>query len=617
MRAFFTSIVLTFCLFPVYLLGQSIERVEPPNWWVGMQNEQLQILVYGENISKTTPRLSAYEGVTLDSIVRAESPNYLFLYLTISKQAQAGKLEFQFFAKEKRITSYSYQLKERASNSRERKGFSSEDAIYLLMPDRFANGNPANDSNPDMDEGVNRSAIHGRHGGDIQGIIEHIDYLKNLGITALWTTPVMEDNLPEASYHQYAISDYYKIDARFGTNQDYKRLSSTAKRHGIKLIMDVVTNHCSIAHWWLKDLPFKDWIHQFPKFTRSNYRINTWNDPYASQKDKRLNNKGWFDYTMPDLNQSSPHLLNYLTQVFIWWIEFADLGGLRIDTFPYNDITAMSQFNQRIMNEYPNFNIVGECWQRSPQEVSYWQENAENPDGYNSQLPSIMDFPLMDAMALAFNEKGGWETGMSRLYRLFGLDYAYPNTNNILVFLDNHDTERFSNTVGHSLSKMKLALSLICTVRGIPQIYSGTEIMMAGSKSVGDGDLRRDFPGGWNTDKKDAFKEAGRDSTQNAIFKHLQTLLKYRKKTPALQEGKTTHFVPENDVYVYFRYDQEKTIMICLNNNDTEMEISTERFSECMNNLVQGRDILSGELLSNLQHIKIPARSSLIIELQK
>lgn len=603
-------------LFPIFICAQSIERIEPPNWWVGMQNQELQLLIYGEKIGATTPKLSPYEGVTLRRVEKAESPNYLFLYLTISNSAKSGDIHIRFLRKNKLIISTNYTLRERKANSAKRQGFSSKDALYLLMPDRFANGNTENDSQPKMLEKADRKALHGRHGGDIQGIMQHLDYLQELGITALWTTPLLEDNLPEVSYHHYAISDYYKIDSRFGTNEDYKKLAYEAKRHGIKLIMDVVTNHCSTAHWWMQDLPFKDWVHQFPQFTRSNYRMSTWNDPYASKADKKLNAEGWFDHSMPDLNQSNPNLLTYFTQVFIWWIEYADLAGLRIDTFPYNDIHAMAKFNSSIIREYPNLNIVGECWQHSPQEVSYWQKEAKNADGYNSELPTIMDFPLVDAVSLALNESEGWSTGMARLYQIFGLDYIYPNPNNILVFLDNHDTERFATTIKENPRKMKLALTLITTIRGIPQIYYGTEIMMSGKKSVGDGDLRRDFPGGWETDTTNAFTQQGRDSTQNEIFYHLRTLLNYRKKTSALHTGKTLHFIPEEDVYVYFRYTQKQTIMICLNNNDTPKTIATSRFAERINGFSSGIEILSKQPITDLSHLQIPAKSSWVIELQ-
>lgn len=617
MKAFKRIVLFLICVMPFALFAQKIDRVEPPNWWVGMQNEELQLLIYGENIGETNVVLSAYKGVNLTRVEKAESPNYLFLYLQIKDSAQAGTLQLQFIKGKQVIATIAYALKKRKAKSAQRKGFSSADAIYLLMPDRFANGNPSNDSHPEMLEKINREALHGRHGGDIEGIIKHLDYLENLGITTLWTTPMLEDNLPEVSYHHYAISNYYKVDPRFGTNKDYKRLSEKAKKYGIKLVMDVVTNHCSTAHWWMQDLPFKNWVHQFPEFTRSNYRMSTLNDPHASQIDKKYNSEGWFDHTMPDLNQNNPLLINYITQVFIWWIEYADLGGLRIDTFPYNDIFAMAQFNQRIMTEYPNFNIVGECWQLSPQEVAYWQKNANNKDGYNSQLPSVMDFPLLDAITKAVNEGSGWSTGLSRIYQLFSLDYAYTDLNKLLIFLDNHDTERFATLIGENPDKMKLALTLIATIRGIPQIYYGTEVMMTGEKSIGDGDLRKDFPGGWEADAQNAFTKQGRDSIQNEVFQHLRKLLQYRKTATALQKGKMLHFIPENDVYVYFRYDDTQTIMMCLNNNETKQKIENKRFSECISAFSSAKSILTGEKITNLSQLEVPAKGSLILELQK
>lgn len=603
-------------LMGINLSVYSIARVEPPHWWVGMKNTELQLLVYGKNISKAKLNLN-YEGVSIKHTERVESPNYLFITLTIAKNTKAGTLDLIFEKENGTKENYKYQLKERKKNASKKEGFSSKDAMYLLMPDRFANGRTDNDSMEGMLEKVNRKALNGRHGGDIEGIIKHLDYLQEMGFTALWTTPVMEDNLPEVSYHHYAISDYYKIDARFGTNEDYRRLSAEAKKRGIKLIMDVVTNHCSTAHWWMKDLPTSDWIHQFPEFTRSNYRMSTLTDPHSSQIDKKINSEGWFDTTMADLNQKNPLVLNYFTQLFIWWIEYADLGGLRIDTFPYNDIYAMAKFNQRIMDEYPNFNIVGECWQHNPQEIAYWQKDARNHDGYNSQMPTVMDFPFTDAITLAVNEEAGWSSGLSRLYELFTMDYVYADLNNLLIFLDNHDTERFATLITQDTAKMNLALTALFTVRGIPQFYYGTELLMGGDKKLGDGDIRRDFPGGWEGDSRNAFTERGRTEKENKVFNHVKTLLNFRKNATALQTGKMLHYIPENDIYVYFRYDDSQRIMIVLNNNNEAKMIQNERFSEGLSGYTKARNVLTGRKIEIKTKMKVPAKGVLVLELLK
>lgn len=607
-------LIIIIMLMNIQLRANSIERIEPPYWWVGMKNTELQLLVYGKDISNAKLNID-YEGVDIKRIEKVDSPNYLFITLSIAKNTKAGELELVFKQKNSEEEVYKYQLKERKKNSSIREGFSSKDAMYLLMPDRFANGNTENDNVDGMLEKINREALNGRHGGDIEGIIKHLDYLQELGFTALWTTPVMEDNLPEVSYHHYAISNYYKVDARFGTNEDYRRLSAEAKKRGIKLIIDVVTNHCSTAHWWIKDLPTSDWIHQFPKFTRSNYRMSTLTDPHSSLIDKKLNSEGWFDITMADLNQKNPLVINYFTQLFIWWIEYADLGGLRIDTFPYNDIYAMATFNQRIMEEYPNFNIVGECWQHSPQEISYWQKDAQNYDGYNSQMPTVMDFPFTDAITLAVNEKSGWSSGLSRLYELFTLDYIYPNLNNLLIFLDNHDTERFATSVAQDTAKMNLALTALFTVRGIPQFYYGTELLMGGDKKLNDGDIRRDFPGGWKEDHRNAFTPEGRTKEENKVFNHVKTLLNFRKNATALQTGKMLHYIPENDIYVYFRYDENQRIMIVLNNNNETKMLQNERFSEGLSNYTKARNILTGKMMEIKTKMKVPAKGALVLEL--
>lgn len=592
-----------------------IRRVEPMNWWTGMKNPVLQLMVYGEGISAFRPEV-IYPGVSIDRTVTTVNPNYLFIYLTISPETRPGSFDIVFKDGKKVAGRYSYTLLQRREDSAEREGFDSSDAMYLLMPDRFANGDTTNDNRPDMAERRNRHHKNGRHGGDIQGIIDHLDYLQDLGITALWSTPLMEDNVPECSYHTYAISDYYRIDPRYGSNDDYRRLSAEARKRGIKLVMDVVTNHCGAAHWWMNDLPSPDWVHQFDEFTRSNYRIWTIQDPHASAIDRRLCTEGWFDVTMPDLNQSNPLLLDYFIQNCIWWIEYADLGGLRIDTYPYNDKEAMSRLCAAIMAEYPRFNIVGECWMHETIEVAYWQKGVQNPDGYVSELPCVMDFPLTDALCAFTHEKQDWSMGIMRPYVVCGKDYLYADSDNLLIFADNHDTERIWHILKNDIRKFKLVFTILATTRGIPQIYYGTEIMMSGEKQKGDGDIRRDFPGGWPTDKVNAFTTAGRTEQQNEVHGFMKKLLNWRKNNPVIHTGKLMHYVPEDECYVYFRYNGREKVMVVVNNADRDDKtLRLDRFAEMLDGVDRGTDVISGRKVELVDRLTIPAKTSMILEL--
>ncbi|MDR0983097.1 MAG: glycoside hydrolase family 13 protein [Culturomica sp.] len=617
MKKIFLLIAFISLSLSVFSAKFDLKRVEPTNWWTGMKHPELQMLLYGENISAYRPEIT-YPGVTIERIVTTVNPNYIFLYLNVSADTKAGSFDILFKDGKKTAGKHSYTLLERREGSAEREGFNSSDAMYLLMPDRFANGNPDNDSHPDVIEKVNRADKNGRHGGDIQGVIDHLDYISDLGFTALWSTPMMEDNVPTFSYHTYAISDYYKIDPRYGTNEDYKRLSAEARKRGIKLVMDVVTNHCGIAHWWMKDLPTPDWVHQFDQFTRSNYRIGTITDPYASNYDYELNEKGWFDHSMPDMNQSNPLVIDYFIYNTIWWIEYADLGGLRIDTYPYNDKFAMAYFCRYIMEEYPQFNIVGECWVHQPLECAYWQEGVKNSDGYVSYLPTVMDFPLTDALAPFAQGGTGWGGGIEGVYYVFSQDYSYYDPFKLLIFGDNHDTERLWTSLGNDVNKFKLVFTVLSTVRGIPQVYYGTEIRMGGQKQQGDGDIRRDFPGGWQGDSQNAFTRKGRTAEQNEVFDFVHKLLNWRKGKTLIHNGNMLHFIPENECYVYFRYDDKETVMVAINTSDKEEKtLSTARFKEILGTRSSGKDIISGKEFDLSKSITIPAKSAFVIEVNK
>ncbi len=606
---------ITLILFFMNGYSQKVSRIDPPNWWVGMKNQKLQLMVYGQNISTANVSIN-YKGVILESIDKVENPNYLFLNLTISSDAVSGKLPIEFeFPKGKPLV-IQYELKDREKGSAERKGFDNSDVVYLIVPDRFSDGNPSIDSVKGMPDKHNRKEPYARHGGDLQGIINHLDYFNQLGVTSLWMTPVLENNQPQWSYHGYAITDFYKIDARFGTNELYKDFVNQAHSKNVKVIKDLIFNHCGGEHWWVNDLPSADWFNQWPQFTRTNYRIPTIFDIHASESEKRLMNNGWFDHHMPDLNQKNPFVANYLLQNSIWWIEFAGIDGIRMDTHPYPDKDFMARWCTGVMTEYPNFNIVGETWVNYPAWVAYWQKDAKNTDGYNSNLPVAMDFPLMYAMHKAFSEKDGWDTGLSRLYEILAHDFIYPNPNNLLIFADNHDVGRFQRDSSQAIGNLKLAMAFLLTTRGIPQIYYGTEVLMAGNDINGHGDIRRDFPGGWASDKHNAFTPEGRNKKQSEMWDYTSKILNWRKTATAVHNGKLTHFIPDNEVYVYFRHNQQQAVMVILNNGYQPKVLDTERFNEFLGDKKSGIDIITGKAVEDLSKIQLSPRSAMIIELK-
>ncbi|MEI8274072.1 MAG: alpha-amylase family glycosyl hydrolase, partial [Paludibacter sp.] len=512
-----------------------IQRVEPTFWWTDMKQSELQIMLYGTNIANAEFHID-YQGISISHKKLTDNTNYIFLYLTIEKNTKPGKFPIEI-KKGKTVQSIIYELKERRAGSAERKSFTEADAIYLLMPDRFANGNPANDSIAGYHQGVHREIPGARHGGDIEGVISKIPYLAELGITTLWTTPLFDNNDTHYSYHHYACSDYYKIDPRLGKNEDYLRLSDACHKNGLKLIIDVVPNHCGSSHWWMNDLPAKDWLNAWYTYTSSNYRMTAWTDPHASKADLYKLTHGWFAPNMPDLNLQNPLLFDYLRQVYTFWIESANIDGMRVDTYPYNDIKTAARFIQAIRNEYPNMNVVGECWVKTPAEIAFYQSGNQNNDGFDSQLTSVMDFCLKDVLSASFNEHESWDGGMARFYSLYAQDFVYPNPNIIMNFLDNHDIDRYATAVKNDVQKYKMALAMLITARGYPQIYYGTEIMLDGIAGSYEGN-RYDFPGGWTSDKRNAFSPQSRTNAENEVFNYLKSLLNYRKNNRVLQNGK-------------------------------------------------------------------------------
>ena len=609
--------IVTLFVFTQVLLAKAVSQpkhVEPPFWWVGMQNNSLQLLIHGEDVGYSTPHLD-YDGVALKKTIKVENPNYLFLDLEITKDAKAGDFEIDFKKNGQTIYSYTYELRAREKGSIERQGFDNSDIIYLLMPDRFANGNPGNDSQPGMLEKADRTKPEGRHGGDLQGIIDHLDYFNDLGVTSLWLNPFLENNQEAYTYHGYAISDYYRVDPRMGSNEQFKTLVDKAHSKGLKVIQDMIFNHCGSGHWWMDDLPMESWVHQFPEYTSSNYRASTAVDPHASEHDLRKMKDGWFDQNMPDLNQENDLLATYLIQNSIWWIEYAGIDGIRMDTQPYPDEDFMANWAERVMNEYPDFSIVGEAWIEYPSMVAYYQGGKNNFNSYDSHLSHVFDFPGQYAVSSAFNEENGWNTGVAKIYDVLARDFLYPRPHDLVVFADNHDLSRLYSVYNKNPDKVKMALTYVLTTRGVPSLLYGTEILMEGYEHEGHGKMRKDFPGGWESDERNAFTQSGRTEKENDMFDHIKTLAEYRTSNKVMQTGKLTQFIPENGTYVYFRHNDQKAVMVVFNNTDEQKLLETARFDEIMNGYDTGVNILNGEKVNNLDQIELKPRHAKVLEL--
>lgn len=610
------KLILLFLITISVSVSAQIDKVEPPFWYENMTNNQVQIMFYGKNIAQNTVAVS--NGVVITQVQKTENPNYVFVSIDL-KNVSAQELIFTF-KNGKKSFNQSYSIKKRKENSRFRKSFDASDMMYLIMPDRFANGNEKNDSDSNLQEKANRNNPGGRHGGDIQGIINNLDYLQSLGVTALWSTPLCEDNDKGYSYHTYGQSDVYKIDSRYGTNEDYVRLSSEMKKKNMKLIKDYVTNHWGAEHWMFKDMPTYDWFHQFPGYKQSNYRMTTQYDTNASATDAKLCMDGWFVPSMPDLNQSNPLVLNYLTQNAIWWIEYADLDGFRVDTYSYNDKAGIAKWTKAITDEYPYFNIVGEVWMHDQAQISYWQKDSPiaKIQNYNSYLTSVMDFTLHDVFGNVFNEDhSNWNDGMIKFYENFVNDFLYENPNNLLIFAENHDTNRFNQNYKNDLNKYKMAMTILATMRGIPQLYYGSEIGMAGDKGKGDADIRQDFPGGWASDKNNAFTASGRTAEQAKYFDFTAKVFNWRKSKSVIHNGKLMHYLPDNNVYVYFRYNDTESVMVVVNNSKDKQTVKLDRFKESLASYSSGKDIISDANFDLKSELSIEGKSSLILELKK
>ena len=593
--------------------AMEIKKVAPSFWWAGMKNPELQILLYGEDLALSDVSVSG-EGIYLKEAVGQDNPNYLLLYLDLS---EAKAQTFQILLKNgKKKLQVPYELKSRMQRGEDVKGFTSEDVLYLIMPDRFANGNSNNDVVDEMREKkVDRTDSFARHGGDIQGISNHLDYIADLGVTAIWLNPTQENDMESGSYHGYAITDYYQIDKRFGSNEDFCALVEKAHEKNLKVVMDMIFNHCGSENYLFRDKPSKDWFNYRSNYVQTSFKTASVMDIHASAYEKKIATDGWFTSVMPDFNQHNRHVARYLIQSSIWWIEYAGINGIRQDTHPYADFDFMSQWCKEVLDEYPYFNIVGETWLNSNVLVSYWQKDSKLAAPLNSNLPTVMDFPLQALMNQAFDEETGeWGGGLYKLYDYQTQDLVYANPMNLLTFLDNHDTSRFAQTdeMAKNLKRYKQAMIFLLTTRGIPQIYYGTEILMTGDKGKGDGDLRRDFPGGWQGDTRNCFVENGRTEQENEAFEFTRQLLNWRKGNQVIGKGSLKHYSIQNGVYVYQREFNGKSVVVIMNGTDDSKELDLTPYQEILPR-ENAFDVLTGKNVDLSKKLRLDGRENLIL----
>ncbi len=600
------------------LMGQGAwaqVKVWPPSWWVGMRNPRLQLMFHAPGIGQA--RVSCEPaGALIIGVYPADDGDYLFVDLDLSDLAHANELTFRFTLQGRRALSCSYTLSERPPVWEQGRGFGPADVIYMAFPDRFTNGDPTNDSIPGMLQGSRRQDPDHRHGGDLQGVIDHLDYLEGMGFTALWLTPVQENNMPAWSYHGYAITDAYQVDPRLGNNALYRALADSAHARGIRLIMDVVLNHWGDRNALVQKPPFPAWINAWPEFTRTTYRSVTLTDPHASVADRERFQRGWFDRHMPDLNLDDPFLLTFMVQHTIWWIEYAGLDGLRLDTQPYAGLEGVAAWATRVKAEYPELDIVGEAWLDYPAYTAFYQGGKNYPDEYNSGMNSVTDFPLHYALRDAFTQEDGWNEGTLRIYQTLAQDFLYVDPGSILTFADNHDVGRIFSSVNEDPALLRMALGTLLTTRGTPMIYYGTEVLMPGKESEGHGPMRKDFPGGWPGDSVDAFTGRGLSPAQAEMQEMLRKLLNYRKGAKALHTGRLLHYLPEDGVYTYFRLHEHQRVMVIVNNARQTVRWMPERFAEGLGSATRGIEVVSGQMLIFDQGMDLAPKSIMILELQ-
>ena len=641
-----------------------IDRIEPTDWFVGMKNPQVQLMVYGKGIRDVESVTTDYPGVVIDSLVRLDSPNYLLIYMNL-RDALPGTMTLEFRSEKLKVKSEKYQLKAREMSGDKRMGFTNADVLYMLMPDRFAQGEGHNPQVKGMRQYVeDRSKPSLRHGGDLNGIREHLDYFKELGVTALWLTPVLENDSPDSkngfsTYHGYATTNYYRVDPRFGTNEDYRRLCDEAHQKGLKVVMDMIFNHSGFEHPWTQDMPSKDWLNTpewltekasgrdpMTGFTansdgsepaksaylQTSYKLTPVVDPYASKIDLKETTEGWFVPSMPDLNQHNPHLMRYLIQNSIWWVETVGIDGIRMDTYPYAYADAMAQWMKELDEEYPHFNTVGETWVTEPAYTAAWQKDSKLSE-QNTYLKTVMDFSFFDKLNQAKNEEtDAWWNGLNRLYGSFVYDYLYPNPSSVMAFIENHDTDRFLGN-GRDTLALKQALALLLTVNRIPQLYYGTEVLMNGTKEVTDGNVRKDFPGGFPGDEHNCFTKEGRTKAEQSMFQWTSRLLHWRQGNDVITKGSQTQFIPYKGIYVIARQlrsqesgvrsqesgvrSQEsgvKTALIVLNGTSKPAVMEVERYQEVIGKASKAKDILTGRYVDLSKNLELKPRQSLVLE---
>jgi glycosidase len=590
-----------------------VQHVEPPNWWVGMKHSQLQVMVHGERIAELQPAIS-HPGVRLVSVERTDNPNYLFINVQLGPNARPGQFDITLRRGGATVTSVPYRLEARRKDSAQRRGFDAGDAVYLITPDRFANGEPANDVVAGMPDKTDRSVPLARHGGDLKGMQAGLDYVRDLGFTMIWPTPLLENNQPSYSYHGYALTDYYKIDQRFGSNADFRQYVAAAKARGLGVIHDVVLNHIGTGHWWMKDLPAKDWLNHQQGFVATNNQHTTIQDIHVAPEERQRFHDGWFVDSMPDLNQRNRLVARYLIQNSLWWIEYANLSGIREDTLSYADKTFLGQWTRALLHEYPKLNIVGEEMDDHPHMVAYWQKGANNRDGYDAGVPSLMDFPVVDRIPLVLTQPERYDAGFIKLYETIAADYLYADPMQLMVFPDNHDRPRIFSLLNENLDLLKTSLLFTATTRGIPQVYYGTEVLTRSPVERDDGLLRADMPGGWGGDTVNAFTGAGLSPAQRDAQAFVRKLFNWRKTSSAVKTGKLLHYVPQDGRYVYFRHDGRQTVMVVLNKGASDGTLDLARFKAMIKGAPRGRNVITGETVDLQAPLALKAMTSVAIE---
>jgi glycosidase len=593
----------------------NVERIEPPSWWIGMKDDRLQLLVHGAHIADATPELHA-NGVRIESVTRVANPNYLFIDLRIRPDATPGAVDLVFRRGDATLHK-TYELQARAPGSAERRGYTSADTILNLVPDRFANGDPSNDDVPGYPDKARRSDDEaGRHGGDIAGIVKHLDYIAGMGYTFIWPTPLLENNQPTYSYHGYAITDTYKVDPRFGTNEQYRQMVQQAAAQGVGVIQDIVLNHIGSHHWWMDDLPAPDWLGYDNHFVPTEHARTTASDPYAAKVDHDNFVNGWFSRNMPDMNQKNPLLATYQIQNTLWWIEYAGLRGVRVDTYGYSDADFLSRWSKRVMDEYPHMNMVGEEWSGNPVVVSHWLRGVKNRDGHVSSMPGMMDFPLHYVLRRALVDNDSMHSGLADLYEALVNDNLYPEPSNMVLFEGNHDVPRLYSVLGEDLALWKMAIAYVLTMPRTPQLYYGTEILMTSPTVRDDGAARRDFPGGWAGDKINAFTGEGLSPAQREAQAYLRALMQWRKTQPVIHHGQLMHFWPQDGTYAWVRRDARDAVMVVINKNHEAKTLDMARFREALGTRSRARDVVTGQVHDLSTSVTVPARGVLVLQFE-